>query len=386
MIDFKEYFSPLVDDQYQNSSNWQSSQLGSLITSHNFKVFPEYKFCEIAIFNVNEYEGTTNIVSKNSCNIRQELYDLHFDNPPRICDLGYLSLSENRKDSFSALEFVSKHLIENGIFPIIIGGGHDLTYAVYKAYSSLDKNMTLTTVDSKFDLGLKDKKISNTSFFSKILEAKPNNLFHYSNIGYQTFFVSPLAVEMLSNLGFEAIRLGEVKSNIKNLEPVLRNTDFLSFDLSSVSNAFSNANKYSSANGFNGEEVCKIFRYAGLSDKLSSLIICEYNQLLDKSSLTSQLISQMIWYFIDGYKSRRNELNPNIKNCIKYTVTFEDGKNEIVFYKSNLSSRWWMGVPFKKAENSSLDCYYVACSYEDYEEANRGEIPSRWIKTYNKLS
>ena len=59
---------------------------------------------------------------------------------------------------------------------------------------------------------------------------------------------------------------------------------------------------------------------------------------------------------------------------------------KIVFYKSNLSSRWWMGVPFKKAESSSLDCYYVACSYEDYEEANRGEIPSRWIKTYNKLS
>ena len=46
-------------------------------------------------------------------------------------DLGYLSLAENRKDSFSTLELVSKHLIENGIFPIIIGGGHDLTYAVY---------------------------------------------------------------------------------------------------------------------------------------------------------------------------------------------------------------------------------------------------------------
>jgi hypothetical protein len=45
-----------------------------------------------------------------------------------------------------------------------------------------------------------------------------------------------------------------------------------------------------------------------------------------------------------------------------------------------------MGVPFKKTENSSLDCYYVACSYEDYEEATRGEIPSRWIKTFNKLS
>ena len=189
MIDFKEYFSPLEDDLYQKSSNWQSTQLGSLIASHNLNLFPEYKFCEIAIFNVNEYEGTDNIAAKNDCKIRKELYDLHFDNPPRICDLGYLSLAENRKDSFRTLELVSKHLIENGIFPIIIGGGHDLTYAVYKAYSSLEKSITLTTVDSKFDLGLKDEKISNISFFSKILEAKPNNLFHYSNIGYQTLFI-----------------------------------------------------------------------------------------------------------------------------------------------------------------------------------------------------
>ena len=103
MIDFKEFFSPLEDDLYQKSSNWQSTQLGSLITSHNLKFFPEYKFCEIAIFNVNEYEGTDNIVAENNCKIRKELYDLHFDNPPRICDLGYLSLSKNRKDSFSNL-------------------------------------------------------------------------------------------------------------------------------------------------------------------------------------------------------------------------------------------------------------------------------------------
>jgi formiminoglutamase len=87
-----------------------------------------------------------------------------------------------------------------------------------------------------------------------------------------------------------------------------------------------------------------------------------------------------------GYKSRKNELNPNIKNCIKYTVSFEDGKNEIVFYKSNLSSRWWMGIPYKNSEKSQLDCYFVACSYADYEQANIGEIPSRWINTYNKLT
>ena len=149
---------------------------------------------------------------------------------------------------------------------------------------------------------------------------------------------------------------------------------------------FASANFYSSPNGFSGEEACKIMRYAGISDKISCVAISEYNQNIDGDSQTAKLIAQMIWYFLLGYRSRKNELNPNIKNCIKYTVSFEDGKNEIIFYKSNLSGRWWMGVPFKSLSHEELDCFYVACSYSDYELANRGEVPERWIKTFNKLS
>ena len=191
---------------------------------------------------------------------------------------------------------------------------------------------------------------------------------------------------MLNDLNFDSIRLGNVTSKIRNIEPILRNTDLLSFDLSAIRHSDMSANKYSSPNGLTGVEACKIMRYAGLSDKLSLLSICEYNQLLDLSGQSSQLISQMVWYFLDGVKSRKNELNPNIKNCIKYTVSFDDGKNEIIFYKSNLSARWWMGVPFKNLDSSNLDYYFVACSYEDYEQANKGEIPNKWIKTFNKLS
>ena len=94
----------------------------------------------------------------------------------------------------------------------------------------------------------------------------------------------------------------------------------------------------------------------------------------------------MIWYFIEGYRQRKDELNPDVSNCMKYTVAFEDGKNEIVFYKSNTSGRWWMGVPFKPKNQKTFDNYFVACSYQDYELANQGEVPERWIKTFRKFS
>ena len=44
-----------------------------------------------------------------------------------------------------------------------------------------------------------------------------------------------------------------------------------------------------------------------------------------------------------------------------------------------------MGVPFNSGKEASLENYFVACSYQDYEKANHGEIPERWIKTLRKL-
>ena len=190
---------------------------------------------------------------------------------------------------------------------------------------------------------------------------------------------------MLKGMNFEVVRLGDIKANLQQVEPVMRNADFLSFDISAIQNAYAHANIYSSPNGINGEEACKIMHYAGVSDKLSAVGLFEYNQDLDVNNQTAQLLAQMIWYFIAGYKMRKQELNPNLKNCIKYTVAFEDGKNEIIFYKSQSSGRWWMGIPFIKEGEKQLQNYFVACTYSDYEVANKGEIPDRWLKTYKKF-
>ena len=125
-MDLKEYFKPNSEEKYQDQNNWQSTQLGHQIYSHNLNQFPEYKFCEIAFFNVREYEGSLNLTTDKECKIRSELYDLHFDKCLRICDLGFLEMGKNRKDSFKNLENVCVELLNNGIHPLVIGGGHDV--------------------------------------------------------------------------------------------------------------------------------------------------------------------------------------------------------------------------------------------------------------------
>ena len=385
MIALNAYFIPLNLELYSSKDIWSLTEVGRLINFHIEDRFPELKFAEIAIFNVPEYEGSQNSQISNDCKIRASFYRLHQEKMPRVVDLGTLKLLPTRKESFKLIQDVCSALLHDGIIPIIIGGGHDVSYAVYKAYASLGKYITLTSVDKSFDIGMEKDNLASYSHLGKMISHKPSHLFHYVNLGYQSYFVSHTATEMLQSMNFDIFRLGDLRVNFQEVEPIMRNTDFLSFDISAIQYANANANVYSSPNGLSGEEACKVMRYAGVSDKLTAVGLFEYNQELDVSSQTAHLMAQMLWYFIDGYKMRKQELNPNLKNCIKYTVAFEDCKNEIVFYKSQSSGRWWMGVPFKKEDEKQLQNYFVACSYRDYEIANQGEVPERWLKTYNKF-
>jgi formiminoglutamase len=385
MKSIQSYFNPVNSDLYADKDRWETTQIGRGIETHTKDYFPDIKFTEIAIFNIPEYEGSKNSASESDCRIRASFYSFHHENLPRIADLGILQLMPARKESFKIIQTVCEGLLHNGIIPFIIGGGHDLSYAVYKAYASLDKFITLTAVDSKFDIGLEDDNLASFSHLGKMISHKPSHLFHYTGLGYQSYLVSSIANDMLQEMNFETIRLGELKANFNEVEPITRNTDFLSFDISAIQHAYAGANTYASPNGLNGEDACKIMRYAGVSDKITAVGLFEYNQNLDANNQTAYLLAEMLWYFVDGYKIRKSELNPNMKDCAKFTVAFEDGKNEITFYKSQISGRWWMGVPFSKEGVKDLQNYYVACSYRDYEIANQGEIPERWLRNSNKF-
>ena len=93
------------DINYYNSSDSQKfEQLNN---------FPEYKFCELAIFNVREFDGSENLTTVKECKVRKSLYSLHFEDAPRVCDLGYLNLLDTRKDSFKRIEEVCIEFLQN---------------------------------------------------------------------------------------------------------------------------------------------------------------------------------------------------------------------------------------------------------------------------------
>jgi arginase family enzyme len=321
---------------------------------------------------------------------RQYFYPLYEGfQKPKIADLGNIKAGESVTDTYAAVRAVVEELVKQGVLPIVIGGGQDLTYAQYQAYEKLEQKVDLVVVDSRFDLNEdppNTRETTSQSFLSKILLHEPNYLFNLSTIGYQSYFVSQESIKVLDKLYFDSYRLGAFKGNIEYSEPVLRNADLISFDMGAIRSSDAGANANASPSGFYGEEACQLCRYAGMNDKLSSIGFYEFNPAYDKNGQTAILLSQMIWYFIDGFYNRKKDfpLQPQSAYVI-YRTSLKEENYEVVFIKSKKTDRWWMQVPYPNTKSVNERFHMVPCSYEDYKVAIDGDMPDLWWRTYQKL-
>ncbi len=394
-MDICDFFEPVGAQGTLTSDEKHPLLLGRSLVQHNTETgFPDLEGIQIALIGVPEDRQS---LTNQGCGlapdyIRKYLYRLYRGpGQIRIADLGNIRTGDNIKDTYFALKTTLVHLIGKGITPVIIGGSQDLTFANYLAYKELGQVVNLVSVDARFDIGLEKPEVTNAqNYLSAILTHKPNYLFNFANIGYQTYFVDQDAIEMMEKLYFDAYRLGLVRSQMEETESVVRNADFVSVDISSIRQSDAPGNANASPHGFYGEEACQIMRYAGLSDKLSSIGFYETNPAFDHGEQTSHLVAQMIWYFLDGFASRKNDI-PDKKrresgDFIRYVVTIKDFQNEIVFYKSKISDRWWMEVPCPAGMQQKYERQYlVPCSYNDYLAACGDEIPEKWWQVYKKF-
>lgn len=381
----------LTPTQLSNSA-YQINQLGATVI-FDFAPFEqsEWKQYDIAILGVKEDRCSENNLGCAMApdEVRSFFYKLNRGNfHPRLVDLGNVTPGKTPEDTFFAVSKIVEQLLKNNVIPLVIGGSQALTYACYQGYKALEKTVNLISVDNQFDLGEIDESVNSSSYLSKIILHQPNYLFNFTNIGYQTYFVSQDSILLMEKLLFDIHRLGEVTSNVKMVEPLFRNADFASFDVSSVRMSDAPGNALASPNGFYGEEYCQMARYAGLSEKLTCVGFYETNPLFDNRGQTAHLVAQAIWCFVEGFYQRKDEfpVNRSNSNYLKFIVSILDDEHELVFYKSKKSDRWWMDVPYPPLQSSKYERHHIVpCDYEDYLTACKDEMPEKWFQTYKKL-
>lgn len=390
-MDISAYFDPIDREGHEFKGEPDHNRLGNLITFFTDKdKFPYLENLNLAIIGITEERGA---LQNEGCGtgvdrVRDYLYNL-FSHWPHlnIADLGNIRNGHSIDDTYFAVKDVVAYLIRQKIVPIIIGGSQDLTYANYLAYENHGKVINFAAIDPLFDLGQDENELSSRSYLSRIILHQPNFLFSFSNIGFQSYYVDQDAIALMKNLYFDTYRLGIVRSNMEEAEPIIRNADFVSFDISAIRKSDAPGNFYVNPNGFFGEEACQICRYAGMSDKVSSIGFYEYNPIFDDNGQTASLLAQMIWYFIDGYANRQDELpEESTEGYIRFMVKIDSFDEELVFLKSKKTERWWMEIqPKSKIKYKYRRHQFIPCSYQDYQNALNMEVPDRWLKIQQKM-
>ncbi|PNQ73866.1 arginase [Hanstruepera neustonica] len=381
------FLSPVSDSVVAHNELLSSQSLGKKITIHSkHNGFPDLDDAQIAIIGVLENRNDVNYLGEEfSLNeIRKALYELYPGNwHTRIVDLGDINKGETVEDTYFALKTAVSLLVQKNIIPIILGGSQDLTYPIYRAYDSIQPMVNIVNVDSRFDLGDSNKPIKNNSFVGKIILDQPYNLFNYASIGYQTYYNSQEEIDLMDKLYFESYRLGEVSKNITIVEPVMRDANIVTIDMNAIKASEVSLKQKSSPNGLDGKEICAIARYAGISNKVSSFGLFEYKPSQD-DEITAGLISQALWYFIEGVNFRvKDDDFLNDDNYQKFTTLAD--LQELVFYKSKKTERWWIEIPFLEEVNNKLKRHtLLPCMHQDYLDACNNKVPERWYKAFQK--
>lgn len=306
--------------------------------------------------------------------VRKSFYRLS-DNfgKARIVDLGNLKTTQSPENNGEGLKQVIQDLHEEAIIPLIIGEIEDLTFYQYKSYEKENALCEIVRVEPRV-------RLDEQSTLRQIILHQPNFLFNVCCLGVQTHHISQTVETYMNEMCFDVMRLGQFRDAPYESEPFLRSADIFSFDLRSIQ---ANEIEFShiKPNGLSAAEACRIARYAGISNQVSSGFFYGL-ELTENSLVACELYAQLIWYFIQGYTSRRyDDPEGELNNFTIYNTPIMEGKYHLKFLKSHFSERWWLLLD----DENQLNKKFISCSYSDYVKASRDELPDRWWKAYQKL-
>jgi len=381
MKDISIYFQPVT-------SVAGKGDLSGEILTHDENGFPELSEKGIALIYVPENRRSAQGSHGSNDAFRKEFADFNQgDNWNfKLYDLGTIVPGEKVEDTYFALAQVVFELVKADIIPFIIGGSQDLTMACYRGFEKLERTINVCAIDSQLDVGEPNDTISSNAFVSHLLMQRPCYLFNYATIGVQRPLVNKTELDLFDKLFFDICRLGAFNDNPKIAEPYLRNSDLLSVDFKSVRSSDSDPATYGNVNGFRADQLCQLMKYGGASDKMTCVFVGDVNPKQSQSA--SNLLAQLIWYFADGLAQRVGDFPVGAKvSYKKFNVSMDDFAEDLVFYKSDKSDRWWLEVQYPAGEDSKYNRHHlVPCAQEDYALALKNEIPDLWWKTLQKLS
>lgn len=245
--------------------------------------------------------------------IRQQLGKMpnHLSNEIEFLDLGNLTSPDGDVESIQEQLANTVELIKKkSVFPIVLGGGHDLAYGHFKGLSrhiSEGKTMGILNFDAHFDLRPNTvENNSGTPFYQiAIAQHKEDKPFKYLALGIRKdantkdlySFAEAQKAFYVQREYFDIHFLEHVQLRLMQF---IEDVDYLytTIDLDGFSSAFAPGVSAASPLGFAPDIVIECLKLILESGKLAGLDVVELNPNFDLDGQTSKLAASLVHYVI----------------------------------------------------------------------------------------
>lgn len=223
-------------------------------------------------------------------------------------DLGDLPIEEETEKDHTSLGKEVGRLLEKGILPIVLGGGHDTSYGHFLGYVNQKRSVSILNWDAHADVKRKiDGQRHSGSPFRDALEHPSGLCEHYTVAGLFRHNISRENYEFLQHASSsvfwnEQVELGTLSSIYATLPG-----DYLAtFDLDALDPAYAPgvSARSPSSGGMKPEAWLLAARMAGADPHCTSFDIVELNPRFDQDDHTSRLAAFTLWHFFRGLVDR----------------------------------------------------------------------------------
>jgi len=320
----------------------QISQLNTETVAYAIKIhkqlFPDIDDCQVVLMSDDPI---------NMDEVRKQFYSMynHFDH---ICiaDIGDLRNSDS-----NFLISLFTELLESKVIPILVTNDKNLIHSFHFALNAFHADFTSLYCGKQIAFYSENEYANCKSVISMGLQGhlNPRSFLNKKDI----------------------VRLADIKSNVEEAEPYTRTADTIVFDLNILSHASIPGNTLASPSGLTADDATQLFRYFGFNDQLKGLFIHNYDHNYDFNNQTSEVLAQLIWYFLEAKNECVKENIDSTEDFHEFLVDIEGLEDPISFIKAKKSGRWWI----KSNTHSDL----IPCSYSDYLTACKNEIPEKLL-------
>lgn len=231
--------------------------------------------------------------------------------PNEIYDAGnILCHDENLENAQEALSSAVAQLLEQGMRPILIGGGHEIAWGHFQGIERANpgKEIAIINFDAHFDLRplFEGRGNSGTSFLQIAHSRQKHNLkFDYTCIGIQPMGNTQALFEKAKSLNVahvtaDDIHLGGIEPAIELIDEIITRSDqiYVSICLDVFGAAYAPGVSAPQPLGLSPWQVIPLLRHIASKGKTVSLDIAELSPKYDRDGMTSQLAAALAANFI----------------------------------------------------------------------------------------